>query len=405
MALESSSPGSVAPSPAAEPGPPARWLLWLVGLYMASGFPFGLVHNLVPVWLKTNGVSLADIGLASLLGLPWTLKVLWAPLVDRYGRAGLWIAGAMALISAALALLSATPMGPVAAALLVVVAVASATADIAIDGHFAGALPSALHGRANGVRVAAYRGAMLLVGGGAVALAGLVGWSDVFLGLAVLAAALAVLGFSLPSQPRASTSAEQWISSLLGWVLRWDTLALVAFVLLFKLGDAAMGPMVSPFWLDAGLSVGEVGLLSTGVGAAVTTAGALLGGEICTRYGLFRGLVGLGAFQAVTNLGYAAVALAPSRPLIYAASAGESLGNGLGTAAFLAFLMRACEGEQTATRFAALTALAGLTRTLAGAASGIGVERLGYPGYFAFTFALALPAFGLLPWVRLRVSA
>lgn len=397
------------PEPKAEAGAdpraaPRRWLLWLVGLYMASGFPFGLIHNLVPVWLKTHGVSLADIGLAALLGLPWTFKALWAPLVDRYGRAGLWIAGAMGAISAALAGLSVTPMGPAAAALLLLIAVASATADIAIDGHFAATLPESLYGRANGVRVAAYRAALLLTGGGAVALAGQLGWEPVFLGLAVAAAGLAVLGWSLPGSARPVAAPAAWLAALKSWVTRRDSLALAAFVLLFKLGDAAMGPMVSPFWLDAGMSLSEVGLFSTGVGAAVTTAGALLGGEICTRYGLIRGLVGLGAFQAVTNLGYAAAALAPTRPLIYAASVCESLGNGLGTAAFLAFLMRATEGEQTATRFAVLTALAGLTRTLAGAASGVGVEQLGYPGYFAFTFALALPAFALLPWVRSRVS-
>lgn len=388
------------------PGPaaPPRWELWVIALYLASGLPFGIIDKLVPIWLKTKGVSLADIGLASLLGLPWVLKALWAPLVDRYGTAAVWTAGALGVIAAALGLVGQLEPGPVAAALLLAVAVASATQDVAIDGYVAGALPTSLHGRANGLRVAAYRASMLLAGGGGVWLAAKLPWSSVFLGLAAFAAVLGVIASRLRVPARAPQPAAEWLATLLSWGRRPEVPPLIAFVLLFKLGDAAMGPMVGPFWIDAGLSLEEYGLFSTGLGTALTIGGALLGGEIVTRKGLFPALWGLGALQALSNLGYAAVALAPSRYGVYAASAVESLCAGLGTAAYLAFLMKATEGQQTATRFALLTALAGLTRTLAGTVSGLGAERLGYAGYFGLTFLVAIPAFGLLPWVRGRTN-
>lgn len=385
-----------------ERAPPTRWVFWIVTLYLASGLPFGVVEKLVPVWLKASGVSLQEIGLASLLGLPWTLKALWAPLVDRHLDAARWITGALVLIALALGLLGLLSPGPLAAALLFCVACASATQDVAIDGYTASALPERLHGRANGIRVAAYRASMLLAGGGAVALAGSLPWSWIFFGLALLAGLLALPARRLPITPREPVPVTAWVRTLLAWGRRPGALALFAFILLFKLGDAAMGPMVAPFWMDAGLTLEEVGLFSTGAGTALTVAGALLGGEIATRIGLFRALVGLGALQALSNLGYAAAALAPSRLAVYAASSVESLTSGLGTAAYLAFLMRATEGEQAATRFALLTALAGLTRTLAGALSGYGAAHFGYAAWFALTFALALPAFALLPALRHR---
>lgn len=375
---------------------------WVALLYLASGLPFGVVHQLVPAWLKVQGADLATIGIASLLGLPWTLKALWAPAVDRYGRSGGWIGASLLVMSLALAAVPNLPLGGAAVALLVV-AFASATQDVAIDGATTAAVPRELQGRANGFRVAAYRAAMLLAGGGAVALGTWIAWRWVFGGLALVALGLALAARRVPDVPRATVSGVDWLSALGGWVWRRDTLPLVCFVLLYKLGDAAMSPMVTPFWLDSGLSLVELGLMSTSVGMGLTVLGALVGGEIITRVGLYRSLWGLGAFQALTNLGYAAAALVPGQASIYAASVGESLGQGLGTAAFLAALMRVCEGEQTATRFAALTALASLTRTLAGAVSGYATQELGFAGFFGLTFLLALPAFALLPAVRGRL--
>lgn len=389
-----------------ERAPPLRWERWVIVLYLASGLPFGIIEKLVPIWLKTKGVSLGDIGLASLLGLPWVLKPLWAPLVDRSGTVARWAAGALGVIALSLAALGRLEPGPAAAALLLAIALASATQDVAIDGWVAGALPEALHGRANGIRVASYRAAMLAAGGGGVWLAGSLPWSTIFLGLAVFAGGLALLAARLPASARPPPEpVGVWLRALLAWVTQPGVVGVIGFVLIFKLGDAAMAPMIGPFWIDAGLSLESYGLFSTGLGTALSIGGALLGGEIVTRWGLWPSLWALGGAQALSNLGYAAVALWPSKAGVLAAGSVESLCGGLGTAAFLACLMRATEGEQTATRFALLSAGMGLTRTLAGVVSGYGVEWIGYAGYFALTFALALPAFGLLSLLASRFGA
>jgi PAT family beta-lactamase induction signal transducer AmpG len=193
------------------------------------------------------------------------------------------------------------------------------------------------------------------------------------------------------------------------------------FVLIYKLGDAAMGPMVKPFWLDRGLGAAEIGLVSTSFGMVATIAGALLGGRLCDRWGIFSGLWLFGLAQAVSNLGYAAVAwihlpppllvvsslgdvpaalAEPVRAMIYGASVFESFTSGLGTAAFLAFLMHVCEKEHAAVQYAILSAVFALSRDVAGAASGWATTRLGFASYFLLTFGLALPAYALLPWVR-----
>ncbi len=379
-------------------------LAWVALLYFAEGFPFGIVVDNLPVYFRVHGVSLVDIGLMSLLGLPWTLKVLWAPLVDRFGHARRWITAALVMMSGLLVVLpgfDASAPGMALWALLFALTLASATQDVAIDAYTIGFLDRGEEGVANGVRVSAYRAALIVGGGGLVAIAGAAGWRAVFLvAAATLLALAAAVGrapvIAVESRPRAP-----WWPSFQAWIGRPGAAAVFAFVLTYKLGDASMGPMVKPFWVDRGLSVAEIGLVSTTIGIALSVVGALCGGAFTSRFGLFRSLWVLGLAQAFSNLGYAAAAASGAgRVGIYASSALESFTGGLGTAAFLAFLMRACDKEQAATQYALLSALFGLTRTLAGAASGIGTARLGYAAYFAFTFVLAFPAYLLLPWVR-----
>ena len=381
-----------------------RKLAWVAALYFAEGFPFGIVIDNLPVYFRMHGVSLVDIGLLSLLGLPWTLKVLWAPLVDRYGQARRWIAGAllvMAVLMIALPAFDAAAPSRALWALLLSLTVASATQDIAIDAYSIGLLERGEEGVANGVRVSAYRAALIVGGGGLVAIAGFAGWPAVFGVAAGVLLVLAAVASRAPSIAVEAKRREHWLASFRAWLGRPGAAAVFCFVLTYKLGDASMGPMVKPFWVDRGLTVYEIGLVSTTLGVALSVVGALCGGVLTSRFGIFRCLWLLGLAQAFSNLGYAAAAgLDAGRIGIYAASAVESFTGGLGTAAFLAFLMRACEKEQAATQYALLSALFGLTRTLAGALSGVGTVRLGYGAYFAFTFALSFPAYALLPWVR-----
>jgi len=383
---------------------PHRRLLVLVALlYVAEGLPYGIVNELVPVWLKVQGLSLQDLGLLQLVGLPWVLKPLWAPWVDRYGTTARWVAGALggaAVVTAILPWLG----GPPLAAALVLLAILSATQDVAIDGFTATEVGPEQLGRANGVRVAAYRFAMLLAGGGAVALADRVPWSVLFLVLASAMAGLAIVATRIPTAARSETTTASWIAELRAWMLAPGAVVLFAFTVLFKLGDAAMTPMLKPFWIDAGLTLAEVGLVSITLATIATVAGALLGGEIATRIGIGRSLWILGGLQAISNLVYAGAALEPSRPAVYAASLVEAFCGGLGTAAFLALLMRACEQRQAATRFAVLTAISGLARTIAGAISGYGAGALGYAGWFAVSFALAIPGLLLVPSLVRRID-
>jgi PAT family beta-lactamase induction signal transducer AmpG len=191
------------------------------------------------------------------------------------------------------------------------------------------------------------------------------------------------------------------LAPLRHWLQRPGAPLLFLFVLTYKLGDTSMGPMVKPFWVDRGLRVEEIGLISTTLGVGASIMGALVGGTFATRWGIFRGLWMLGLVQAFSILGYASVAWFDlGRPGIYTASLCESFAAGLGTAAFLAFLTHICDKRNAATEFALLSATFALTRSVAGAFSGWGTTHLGYAPYFAVAFLLAFPSFALLPWVR-----
>ena len=175
-------------------------------------------------------------------------------------------------------------------------------------------------------------------------------------------------------------------------------------MLLYKLGDQAITPMIKPFWVDRGLTLAEIGLVSTTLGVGFTVLGALAGGFLTTKWGLLRALFVLGIAQVLPNLGYAAcAALKAGHPAIYAASILESFGQGLGTAAFLTLLMRLCDRRHAATQYALLSALFALSRHVAGAASGFATTRFGYALFFAYTFLLAAPGLALIPFVGRRL--
>ena len=381
-----------------------RKLAWIGLLYFAEGFPFGLVVDNLPVYFRAHGVSLEAIGMLSVLGLPWSLKVFWAPLVDRIGERRHWITAALAVMTvatAAIPLADPTAPGVLLFGLVLALTIASATQDIAIDAYTIGLLVPGEEGVANGVRVSAYRAALIVGGGALVILAGWIGWTRLFWTAAAILATLAAATWFAPRVAIERAPAAAWRRAFVAWLARPGAAAVLVFVLIYKLGDASMGPMVKPFWLDRGLSIEEIGFVSTTLGVAASVAGALAGGVFTSRVGIFRALWILGLVQALSNLGYAGVAAAHGgRLAIYAASLVESFSAGLGTAAFLAFLMHICDREHAATQYALLSALFGFTRSLAGPVSGFGASRLGYASYFATTFLLALPAYALLPWIR-----
>lgn len=368
----------------------------------------------MPIWLRVHGTDLASLGAITLVGLPWTLKPLWAPFVDRLGTWHRWMLLGMLVAAGAIGALAGISgtASPWLVPLLALGAMGSATADIAVDAYIVARVPPAEQGRVTGVRIAAYRGAMALAGGGATWLGSAWGWEVAFWSVAGMQAVILVACQGLRRVPQVTASSTPaWGRVLAGWLARPGTWELFALVLLFKLGDSAMAPMTRPFLLSAGLDAGQVGMISTTAGSVLTALGALLGGALVSRYGLAPMLVALGLTQAFSNLGYAAAATVGGVPAAVVASVVESLTAGLGTSAMMSLTMRACRGAGEAdtgglaTRWAILSGMIGLTRTLSGAISGVGVESWGYAAWFVFTFLLALPALALAPRVVRRYPA
>jgi len=384
--------------------PEARRKLGTVAfLYFVQGSPVSVLWEVLPVYFRVHGVSLRAIGGLRLLELPYSLKALWSPLVHRYGDRRGWVTAGMltvALVLVALPFADVTHPGWLVLALLLLLTAASATQDIAIDSYTVGLVDREELGPANGVRASAYRVALVIVGGGMISLASVVPWTPLYLGAALLFAGLGLGALRAPRLDLPREARRRWLEPFVGWIGTWRALPLVGFVLTYKLGEFAIGPMVKPFWVDQGRSLLEIGLVPTTLGIVLSIAGALAGGAFIARYGVFCGVWALGIPQAVSNLGYAGVAWGGlGWPALYGASMFDSFSGGLGTAAFLALLMSICQKEHATIQYAVLSSLFSLTGRLAGAVSGLGAERFGYDAYFALTFLLALPAYALLPWV------
>ena len=312
-------------------------LTWIVILSVASGFPFGLFNDLIPVYLRSTGASLSEIGLLSTLALPWALKFLWAPAVDRLGTRRRWIAGTQIGLAVTLALIATggASAGPGFFVLLLTFVALSATQDIAVDGYTIEIMDRSELGPANGTRVMGYRIGMIVAGGVLVAASGRLGWTAVFLAGAAFYALTAMLTGAMPEAKREHDPHESWIEPLRELLSRPEIVVAALFVLTFKLGDLALTPMVKPFWVDSGYTVQQIGWVQTTLGVGASIAGALLGGEVIRRLGAFKALWVLGLVQALSNLTYWAAAVAGATvPLMYSAAIVEQFSGGLGTAAF-----------------------------------------------------------------------
>jgi PAT family beta-lactamase induction signal transducer AmpG len=394
----------------AEPGRPAATdaplgvrLAWVAGLSVASGLPYFFFNETVPVWLAQRGVRLADIGLATGASLPWVFKFLWAPLVDRYWSLRGWIQSCLLLLAATTAVLpyiDPIQRRAALAALLLAYVTLSATQDVAIDAYTIETTRGRELGVANSVRIAAYRGASFISSALLLWVAAWEGWSTAFQAGAVLLAVLAAGSLFLP-QPRRDDFPAQSVGEPVAALLRRPGIwAIILFALFFKLDISAMEPMTKPFWVDRGFTLDQIAVLTSGRLIA-TLIGATLGGIFATRLGLFTALWSMGLVQLLSSVGYAIAAWSePSKTLISGAALFENFAAGLGTAAFLAFLMSVCERRYAATQFALLTATFALSRWGAGLVSGILAERLGFGTYFFLTFLLGLPAYLLLPSIR-----
>jgi PAT family beta-lactamase induction signal transducer AmpG len=375
-------------------------------LYFSQGFPFGIYDRTMGIYLRQQHVSLAQIGFVSSVGLAWSLKPLWAPLVDTFGTYRTWILGSLAVLCVAIAMLAATPAASlvfwVAAILL---AFASATQDIAIDALTIRITPDPLIGKINSIRVTAARIAFIAMGGGLATLSDRIGWDGAFLAAAGLGVVvIGAVALFVPAEAGRMERHENLLKALFVWLRRNGAVVFIV-VLIYRLGDSALRPMIAPYWIDRGYSATEVGNVTTTIGMVCVILGAISGGWFVTRFGIFKALVWLGLVQMLSNLGYALVAMTNAgRPGLYTAAIAESFCDGLGTAAFLSFLMFICDRENAATEYAVLSATFALPRTFIGSTSGYLTEVMGYTGYYWLTAALALPGLMLLPLIRARVA-
>lgn len=404
-----------------------RRMLICVFTGFASGMPLFLLLNLLPAWLRTEGISLKAIGLFALIQFPYTWKFLWAPLLDRYalpianlGRRRSWIFITQALLLVIIALLGrlspATELGTIVwlAALLAFV---SATADIALDAYRRELLAENELGLGNSVHINAYRVAGLVPGSLSLILADHYAWDTVFLVTALFMLPGMALAL-LVSEPAIAAGAPKTLREavvepfreFIGRAGLREALLILAFIFLYKLGDSMATALATPFYLDMGYAKSDIGLVAKHAALWPAVIGGLLGGLWMVSLGINRALWLFGVVQLVSIFGFAWLASLGPQATIDAAAlarlagviAFEYLGVGLGTAAFVAFIARATHPAYTATQFALFTSLAAVPRTFVNAATGWLVESMGWMPFFLLCVLLALPGMALLlkvaPW-------
>ena len=397
----------------------------------ASGLPLALTGATLAAWFTQAGATLTEIGLVSLVGLAYAFKFLWSPLVDRLplplltrwlGRRRSWLLFAQcALVCALLGLAASDP-----AALrgwtvfwAAIVAFASATQDIAVDAYRTEILEDDQLGAGAAVLVFGYRVAMVTSGGGALIVAGTLGWGWAYASMAALMGIgiVAVLVNPEPGparEPMASPVADRgrralaWfrdavVGPFAEFMSRPGWLAVLLFVALYKYGDALLGVMAVPFYLKIGFSLAEIGVVSKGFGLAMTLAGAAVGGVLVARYGIVRALLFAGLLQAASNLVFVVQAyVGYSVPVLVATIGVENLTGGMGTTAFVAYLSSLCNRAYTATQYALLSSMMAAARTFFASGGGWMAEQVDWIAYFLISTAAAAPGLLLLLWMMKR---
>ncbi len=388
----------------------------LLALGFASGLPLALTGGTLQAWATVEQVSLQQIGFLTLVGTAYTLKFLWAPLVDRYappwlGRRRGWMVLMQVLLAFGILAMGCLSPGqnllPLAL-IAVFVAFCSATQDIAFDAYRSDVLHKDERGAGAALSVLGYRLAMLVSGGLALILADQwLGWSTTYMLMGGLMLLAAVASFwapepEVPAQtPRSLTQAV--IEPFNEFFSRPEAVTVLVLIVLYKLGDAFAGALSTTFLIRAaGYTATEVGTVNKLLGLAATIVGALAGGALMAWLGLYRSLMLFGVLQAISNLGFWLISVGPHSIWLMAAGVGiENLCGGMGTAAFVALLMGLCNQQFSATQFALLSALSAVGRTyLAGPLTPPLVQYAGWPTFFLLTVLIALPGLLLLHWRR-----
>ena len=399
-----------------------RRMLICIFTGFASGMPLYLLISLVPAWLRTEGVGLKEIGFFALVGLPYTWKFLWSPLLDRYQlslfsfRPGLrrsWMLGTQLALLAAIAALGffapSSQLWPIAW-LCLLIAFLSATQDIVLDAYRRQLLSDEELGMGSSIHVNAYRIAGLVPGSLSLILADILPWQTVF----IATSAFMLTGIGLTLSIREPAQAARHPTSLRSAVINpfneffsrqgiKQACLILLFMLLYKLGDSMATALATPFYLDLGFTKTQIGLVAKNAALWPMIVGGILGGILMIRIGINRALWLFGLVQIISILGFAILArVGEGVWLLALAISFEYLGVGLGTAAFVAFIARSTHPAFAATQFALFTALTAVPRTVASSATGIIVEGMGWENFFYLCTALAIPGMLLLlkvaPW-------
>jgi len=376
----------------------------MLPLGFASGLPLALTAGTLQAWLTVVGVDLKTIGIFTLVGLPYTVKFLWAPLMDRIippwlGRRRGWMLIMQVAVAIGLALMGLVGPGnhPHWLGLIAVgVAFLSASLDIVFDAYRTDLLLPAERGFGAALWVNGYRLALLVASSGALVLADRIGWKTTYLVLASLMG-MGVLTILLSPEPKVSGSPPKTLTEAIGLPLRElfsrpAIYGLLALIVMYKIGDAIAGSLQTNFFIKGlGFSASEVGFVK-GVGIAATLIGALAGGLAMAKLGLVRSLLFFGVLQALSNLSFMLLAWIGKHYGALAVSViVENVTGGMGTAAFVALVMSLCDHRYTATQFALLSSLEAFGRVLSGPPSAEMVNLVGWGWFFFISFLMALP--------------
>jgi PAT family beta-lactamase induction signal transducer AmpG len=397
----------------------SRRIAAVTALGFASGLPLSLTGGTLQAWMAVSGVDLRTIGIFALVGLPYTLKFFWSPLMDRFvppwlGRRRGWIiitqVGLMVGISV-MAFSSPREAPLFLAAIAMIVAFTSASQDIVIDAYRTDVLHEKERGAGAAVFVMGYRVAALISGALALILSDHIGWQNTYLLMAGVMG-VGIIATLLGPEPEEKVAPpmniqEAVVGPMKDFFSRNSALLLLLLIILYKLGDAYAGALTTAFLIrGVGFSASDVGTINKGLGFVSLIVGATIGGAMMVRLRLFRSLLIFGILQAVSNLSFMALAwVGKSYGMLMFAVAFENMSGGMGTAAFVSLLMAMCNHKYTATQYALLSSLAALGRIFISPTSGYLVESIGWANFFLITFFVALPGLWLLWWLRDAISS
>lgn len=395
-----------------------RRMLICVFQGLSSGMPLFVLTQLVPGWLRTEGVDLSTIGLFAILTIPYNWKFLWSPLMDRYalpflGRRRGWILASQVLLFASIGTFSGIdPATNLGAVVWVVVATSffSATQDIVIDAYRREMLPDDELGMGNSIHINAYRVSSLVPGSLAFVLADLMPWGIVFW----IVAAFMLVGICstlwIPETALEETAPQSILDAVIQPFVEFFTrdtvksaLVMLAFLVLYKLGDNMAVALQTPYFIDLGFTLTEIGTVAKFAVLGSTILGTALGGIIMLRLSINKSLWVFGIVQMISILGYAALArIGANLYALFAAASFEYIGVGLGTVGITAFIAQHTNTRFTVTQLALLLSVVTLPRTVATATTGFIIEATGYFNFFLICFALAIPGmlllFAVAPW-------